>query len=113
MTTAITSLAPIVADIRRKSAALKKRIVLPEGTERRTLLAAAILKKDGLCVPVLIGDPGQARQVAAANGADISGIEIVDPAKDAKLGEYAAQYYELRKHKGIPNHLIADLIAHT
>lgn len=101
MTTTMTALSPIVADIRRKAAALKKRIVLPEGEEKRTLKAAAILKKDGLCVPILLGDPEKARAVAAANGADISGIEIVDPAKDAKYAEYAAQYYELRKHKGI------------
>jgi len=101
MTITTPALAPIVADIRRKAAALKKRIVLPEGEEKRTLKAAAILKKDGLCVPILLGDPEKARAVAAANGADISGIEIVDPSKDAKYAEYAAQYYELRKHKGI------------
>lgn len=101
MTTTMTALSPIVADIRRKAAALKKRIVLPEGEEKRTLKAAAILKKDGLCVPILLGDPEKARAVAAGSGADISGIEIVDPSKDAKYAEYAAQYYELRKHKGI------------
>ncbi len=91
----------IVADIRGKAAALKKKIVLPEGEEKRTVKAAAVLKKDGLCVPILIGDPAKVRKTAADNNADISGIEIVDPAKDVKLIEYAAQYYELRKHKGI------------
>ncbi len=101
MTTTMTPLAPIVADIRKKAAALKKRIVLPEGDEKRTLNAAAILKKDGLCVPVLLADPAKAKAVAAANGVDIAGIEIVDPANDAKYAEYVAQYYELRKHKGI------------
>jgi len=68
----------IVADIRKKAAALKKKIVLPEGEEKRTLKAAAILKKDGLCVPILLGNPEKAKKVAAENGADISGIEIVD-----------------------------------
>jgi len=101
MTTTMTPLAPIVADIRRKAAALKKRIVLPEGEEKRTLKAAAILKKDGLCAPVLLGNPEKARQAAAAAGADIAGLEIVEPAKDAKFAEYCAQYFELRKHKGI------------
>ncbi|MEK7381852.1 MAG: phosphate acetyltransferase [Elusimicrobiota bacterium] len=92
---------PIIAEIRRKAAVLKKRIVLPEGEEKRTLKAAAILKKDGLCVPILLGDPDKARSVAAENGADITGIEIIDPTKDAQCAEYVAQYYELRKHKGI------------
>lgn len=101
MTTTMTPLAPIVADIRKKAAALKKRIVLPEGDEKRTLKAAAILKKDGLCVPILLADPAKAQAVAAANGADIAGIEIVDPVKDSKYAAYVGQYYELRKHKGI------------
>lgn len=91
----------IVGDIRRKAAALRKRIVLPEGEEKRTVVAASILKKEGLCVPVLLGDTEKARKVSADNGADLSGVEIVDPAKDAKFAEYAAQYHELRKHKGI------------
>ena len=91
----------IIGDIRRKAAALKKKIVLPEGEEKRTLKAAAILKKEGLCVPILLGNPEKARKVAAENQADISGIEIVEPAKDARFAEYAAQYFELRKHKGI------------
>lgn len=101
MTTTMTPLSPIVADIRRKAAALKKKIVLPEGEEKRTLKAAAILKKDGLCVPILLGHPEISRKVAADNGADIAGVEIVDPAADAKFKEYVAQYFELRKHKGI------------
>ena len=77
------------------------RDTLPEGDEKRTLKAAAILKKDGLCVPVLLADPAKAKAAAAANGVDLSGIEIVDPSKDSKYAEYVAQYYELRKHKGI------------
>ena len=96
-----TATRDIVGDIRRKAALLKKTIVLPEGTEKRTVMAAAILKKDGLCVPILLGDPDAARKVAAGVGADIAGVEIVDPAADAKFKEYAAQYFELRKHKGI------------
>ena len=96
-----TSPLPIVSDIRGKAKVLNKRIVLPEGEEKRTLKAAEILKRDGLCVPVLVGRPEVARKTAADNGADIVGIEIVEPAKDAKYPEYCAQYFELRKHKGI------------
>ena len=85
----------IVGDIRRKAAALKKKIVLPEGEEKRTVKAAAIMKKEGLCVPILLGNPEKTRLIAAENQADISGIEIVEPAKDVKFAEYAAQYYEI------------------
>ncbi|MBI4060796.1 MAG: phosphate acetyltransferase [Elusimicrobia bacterium] len=91
----------IIGDIRRKAAALKKKIVLPEGEEKRTLKAASILRREGLCIPILLGDPEAARRTAAENGTDLSGIEIVRPVEDAKFAEYAAQYHELRKHKGI------------
>ena len=91
----------IVGDIRRQAAALKKIIVLPEGEETRTIAAASILKKEGLCVPVLLGRPETVRRVAAGNGADLTGVEIVDVPADAKFSDYCAQYFELRKHKGI------------
>ncbi|MBI4371209.1 MAG: phosphate acetyltransferase [Elusimicrobia bacterium] len=91
----------LIAQIRRRAAALGKRIVLPEGEERRTLLAASILNKGRLCVPVLVGRPEAARRAAAAAGADIAGVEIVEPERDAKRDEYAAQYFELRRHKGL------------
>ena len=99
--TTLTKNRDIVGDIRRKAAALKKRVVLPEGDEKRTLKAAAILKKEWLCVPVLVGAKASIEKNASANGVDLAGIELVDPATDAKTKEYAAQYFELRKHKGI------------
>lgn len=101
MTPVETPSRDVVADIRRKAAALNKRIVLPEGEEKRTVKAAAFLKKNGLCVPVLLGRPDVVKKVAAENGADVSGVAVIDPATDAKLKDYAAQYFELRKHKGI------------
>ena len=101
----------IVGDIRRKATALKKRIVLPEGDEKRTLKAAAILKKEGLCIPVLIGNLDAVKKNAVANGVDLTGIEVVDPATDSKANEYAAQYYELRKHKGISEAEAAKAVA--
>ncbi|MFI5348207.1 MAG: phosphate acetyltransferase [Elusimicrobiota bacterium] len=91
----------IIGDIRRKATALKKKIVLPEGEEKRTLKAAAILKKEGLCVPILIGNASKVKANALTNGADISGIEIVDPGTDAEAAKYISQYFELRKHKGV------------
>ena len=100
----------IIGDLRRKAAALKKTIVLPEGEEKRTLKAAAVLKRDGLCVPVLIGDPAKARAAAVANGADISGIEIVSPGSDADFKRYAGQYFELRKHKGLSEAEAAEAV---
>ena len=109
--TTLTKNRDIVGDIRRKASALKKRIVLPEGDEKRTLKAAAILKANGLCVPVLVGNADSVKKNAAAGGVDLAGIEVVDPATDAKTKEYAAQYFELRKHKGITEDEAAKTVA--
>ncbi|UPT74379.1 MAG: phosphate acetyltransferase [Elusimicrobiota bacterium] len=99
--TTLTKNRDIVGDIRRKAAALKKRIVLPEGDEKRTLKAASILKEKALCVPVLVGNSDSIKNNAAANGVSLDGIEVVDPATDAQTKAYTSQYFELRKHKGI------------
>ena len=42
--------------IKAQAKADKKRIVLPEGAEERTVKAAAILLKEGICDVILLGD---------------------------------------------------------
>ena len=68
----------LIEKIRAKAQANVKKIVLPEGDEPRTVKAAEIIKKEGLAEPVLIGVPEQVKKVASEQGADITGIEIVD-----------------------------------
>ena len=45
-----------------------KRIVLPEGTEERTLEAADIAIKEKLAQIILIGDPSEIEALAAKKG---------------------------------------------
>lgn len=98
--------------IKNKARADVKKIVLPEGDEKRTVEAASILKREGLAEPVLIGSPDSVNAVASELGVDISGIEIVDPATSEKAGGYAALLYEIRKAKGVTEadaeRLVAD-----
>ena len=83
--------------IQAKAKANKKRIVLPEGAEERTVKAAAILLKEGICDLILLGDEEKIR----AWGEDLSGATIIDPKKSDKLQDYADTLYELRKAKGM------------
>ena len=78
-----------------------KRIVLPEGDEPRTVQAAARIRDEGLARPILLGDADAIRAVAAQYGADLAGIDIIDPADSPKAGAYADALYELRKAKGL------------
>lgn len=79
----------------------KKRIVLPEGDEERNLIASERIQKEGLAEVILVSNEESIKQKAKELGVDISGIEIIDPEKSEKLNDYAKEFYELRKHKGM------------
>ncbi|MDO6442143.1 phosphate acetyltransferase [Marinobacter sp. 2_MG-2023] len=83
-----------------RARAANKRIVLPEGSEPRTLQAAIICHQRKLARCALIGDESEIRGVAASHGLELpDDIEIIDPTRVRK--EYVAPMVELRKHKGL------------
>ncbi len=87
----------LLTELARKA---KKRVVLPEGDEPRTIKAAAICAERGLATCVLLGDPEEIRRVAAAQGVTLgTGIELVNLADIREL--YVPRLVELRKNKGM------------
>ena len=91
--------------------AVNQRIVLPEGTEPRIVRAAADVLRTGGARLILLGDPEAVRQVAAAEGVDISGADIIDPANDPLRERFANEYAELRAKKGITREQAHDRVA--
>ena len=87
-----------------------KTIVLPEGEETRTIQAAAILQKQGIARPVLLGNPDKIREMAGSSGTDTEGLEMIDPENSGKAEKYAALLYELRKNKGVTPEKAAALV---
>lgn len=87
----------------RESARKKNRcIVLPEGTEERTLKAADIILKEELARIVLIGNEKEILEKSAAwNLSHISKARIVDPVTNDKKSFYTEMLYEIRKSKGL------------
>jgi phosphate acetyltransferase len=86
-----------------------KRIVLPEGTEPRTVRAAAICAERGIARPVLIGAPDEIRRVATAQGIVLpASVELLDPAAVRSL--YVAPLVEMRKHKALAAHAAAEFL---
>ena len=75
------------------------KIVLPEGTEPRIIGAAARLHKEGILVPVLVGQPDAIKAVAGEKKIDIEGIEILDPDNYPAFDEMVAAFVERRKGK--------------
>ena len=88
--------------MKAKARTLQRALVLPEGTEPRTLQAARILVDEKLAGQVtLLGRSDAVAGAARAEGVDLSGIRVIDPAGADQLEQYAAEYHELRKQKGI------------
>ena len=80
----------------------RQRIVLPEGTEPRTLTAADRIIADGIADIIVIGNPAEVLAKAAElNLANIANATIVDPADEKVIDKYAPLCFELRKSKGI------------
>ncbi|MDP4087945.1 MAG: phosphate acetyltransferase [Bacillota bacterium] len=79
----------------------RKRIVLPEGEEERTLMACEKIKDNGLAELVLVGNEEIIRSKAKEVGANIEGVKIEDPDKSEKTELFTKEFYELRKSKGM------------
>ncbi|MFT4900887.1 MAG: phosphate acetyltransferase [Lentimonas sp.] len=97
--------------ISKRARKANKRIVLPEGEERRTVEAASICHARGLGIPVLIGDPEEIARVAKLQQVDITGIEIIDPV--AVRERYVPRLMELRKHKNLSEQDARDALEDT
>ena len=81
---------------------LGNRLVLPEGTEPRTVRAARkILDEKIASEVILLGLKADVEKTAAGESISLEGITLVDPTKSAWLDEFSAAYFEKRKHKGI------------
>ena len=92
----------LIEKMTAKAKANPQRIVLPEGTEPRTLTAANRIIEEGLADITLIGDPADIKALAAELKLPaIAKARIVNPADESVIDRYAPLFYELRKKKGI------------
>ena len=91
-----------IETVQDKARQLSRTLVLPEGTEPRTIEAARILVDERLAGRVvLLGGTQEVAAAASKTGTGIAGIDVVDPAHSPSLDAYAREYHELRKHKGM------------
>ena len=78
----------------------KKRIVLPEGNEPRTVAAAIACQTRGIAQCVMIGNKEEINAVAQAQGLNLPDtLSIIDPEQVRE--DYVAPMVEARKHKGL------------
>ena len=92
----------LLSSIKKNAIAHSKRIVLPEGTEERTLKAADLVIEEQIAKITLLGDPNKIREMAKTFGLkNIDKAIIIDPLNHAKKNEYIDLMVELRKSKGL------------
>lgn len=92
----------LISSIIERAKADKQRIVLPEGTEERTLTAADCALADGIADLIIIGNPEEIHALADKLGLkNIDKATIIDPENHPKKEEYAELLCELRKKKGM------------
>ena len=78
-----------------------KRIVFPEGTEPKVIRAAQICVDEGICHPILLGDPAEVRRLAAEGEIPLDDIVVVNPADSEARERYAQHLWERRQRKGV------------
>lgn len=79
----------------------KKTIVLPESNDKRTLLAAAEIIKEGIADIIMVGNEEKIRDGAGWLEVDLDEVTVIDPETTPKMDEYINLLYETRKSKGM------------
>ena len=92
-----------VESMKKKAKSYGNSLVLPEGTEDRTVVAAATIAKEKLARSViLLGKKDDILSVAKKNCVELGqGIEFINPVESEWKDSFANEYYELRKAKGM------------
>lgn len=91
----------ILESIRQRAAANPQRIVLPEGDDPRTVIAAGICARERLAQITILGTEEKIRALASQGRADLTGVDIRDHRKADDFDKMAGFYYELRRAKGV------------
>lgn len=88
-------------DLIERARSQRRRIVLAEGMEPRVLRAAEILHRRDVCELTVLGNEALIRELSAAQGIDLAGVDIVDPATSELREGFAEEYQRLRAHKAV------------
>lgn len=98
--------------VKKQAKANPKHIVFPEGSEERILHATAEVSKQKLAKLTLVGNPTSIKKKAKdlKLKIDWEKVDIIDNKRSKLLKEFAKEFYELRKHKGITEKQAAETV---
>jgi phosphate acetyltransferase len=91
----------ILDRIRQRAASRPQRIVLPEGHDPRTVVAAGICTRERLARIILLGEEDKIRDIARREGVDLGGVDLLDHKRASDFEKMVTVFYELRRAKGM------------
>jgi phosphate acetyltransferase len=91
----------ILERIRQRAASRPQHIVLPEGNDPRTVVAAAHCVSQRLARITLLGDEEKIRATARENNLDLGGAAIIDHRRAADFDKMVSLFHDLRRAKGL------------
>ncbi|MBQ8527031.1 MAG: phosphate acetyltransferase [Lachnospiraceae bacterium] len=87
--------------IKEKARADKKTIVLPETSDKRTLIAASHIIEEGIADIIMVGDEEKIMDGAGWLEVELDGVVVVNPKTSELTEKYVQLLYETRKAKGM------------
>ncbi|HKQ79562.1 MAG TPA: phosphate acetyltransferase [Blastocatellia bacterium] len=91
----------ILKKLRVRAATQLQHIVLPEGEDERTIIAASKVAEERLARLTVLGDEEKVRSRASSLGVSLTNVPILDHRKSPDLDRYARELYDLRRAKGV------------
>ena len=91
----------ILHRIRVRAATKLKHIVLPEGDDDRTIIAAARVAQERIARVTILGDDQKIRDRAASLGVALTNVLIINHRTHSDFDKFAQIFYEMRRAKGI------------
>lgn len=79
----------------------KRKVVLPEGTDKRVVQAARKIVDQKLGAVTVLGDPTEIEKLAKESSVDLSGVELINPVDASDFGDFVAELMEIRKKKNL------------
>ena len=87
--------------LRDRAAELERRLVFPEGTDERVIEAVVRLQRQRLVDPIVLGPPEKIRRAIDEAGGEGEALTVIDPFRDARRDQFAAELLELRRSRGM------------
>lgn len=96
--------------IRAKAKDKCAKVAFPDSEDIRAIEASAILVKEGLGQPILVGNDTKIKEIAAENNVNLEGVEVINPANSELVPEFADMLFEKRKKKGMTLEQATELV---